>query len=310
GHYANNFWPTVNAYRLPGTTVDTQTRTNSSGEGYLSPNNWVGGASVQNLYGVAGMQLNAWNSTLSAKKSWFMFDEEIVCLGAGITSVDSRTVETIVENRRLSVYGNNAFSVNGAAKPTSVGWSETMTNISYAHLIGTVPGADIGYFFPQPVTLKALREVRAGSPFELNTTYGSTNESARNYLTLWFDHGLNPSNATYAYVLLPNKTAAQVAAYAATSNLVVLENSARAQGVKKISLGLTAVNFWKEGANGLGGLTVDQKATVIVRNDGTFLEVGLADPTQTNTGSINVEIDAAASALISADATVSVARLS
>jgi hyaluronate lyase len=310
GHYADNFWQTVSAYRLPGTTVDSQTRKAGSGQGYLSPNNWVGGASVQNLYGVAAMQLNAWNSTLSAKKSWFMFDEEIVCLGAGISSADSRTVETIVENRRLSAFGNNVFSVNGAAKPTSVGWSETISNISHAHLSGTVPGADIGYFFPQGGTLKALREARTGSLFDLNTAYGSKSQSLRNYLTLWFDHGVDPSNATYAYVLLPNKTAAQVAAYATTSNLVVLGNSTRAQGVRKISLGLTAVNFWTDGATGLGGLTVDKKSSVIVRNDGRFLEVGLADPTQTNTGSITLEINSAASALISADPAVSVVQLS
>src|SRR5207249_1353847 len=62
--------------------------------------------------------------------------------------------------------------------------------------------------------------------------------------------------------------------------------------------------------NGLGGLTVDKKSSVIVRDDGTFLEVGLADPTQTNTGSINLEISAAASALISADTAVSVVQLS
>jgi hyaluronate lyase len=81
-HYSDGFWPTVNPYRLPGTTVDTQTRTNASNEGYLSPNEWVGGASIQNLYGVAGMHRNAAANpaTPSVRKSWFMFDNEVVCL--------------------------------------------------------------------------------------------------------------------------------------------------------------------------------------------------------------------------------------
>src|SRR5438477_4235187 len=146
--FADDFWSTVDPLRLPGTTVDTQMRSPGAGAGYLSPNNWVGGASLQNLYGVAGMQFQPTNSSLIAKKSWFMFDDEVVCLGAGITSTNNRTIETIVENRRLGVYGDNLFTVNGAAKPALVGWSETMTNTAWAHLAGTVPGSDLGYFFP------------------------------------------------------------------------------------------------------------------------------------------------------------------
>jgi hyaluronate lyase len=308
--FADKFWPTVNPYRLPGTTVDNQTRTNASGANYLSPNNWVGGASIQNLYGVSGMQLNAWNSTLAAKKTWFMLDDEVVCLGAGITSTDNRTVETIVENRRLAGYGNNALTVNGAAKPASVGWSEIMTNTSWVHLAGNVPGADIGYFFLQPSTVEALRETRSGSLYDLNTAYGSTNLSTRNFLTLWFDHGVSPSNATYAYVLLPNQTAAQVASYASNPQIAVLENSTRAQGVKEMTLGITAVNFWRDGTNRLGVITVDRKSSVILRNDGTFLELGVSDPTQTNSSVINIEINVPASGALSADAGVSIVQLS
>src|SRR5207248_41740 len=85
-HYADDFWSTVNPYRLPGTTVDTQIRAPASDQGRQSSNPWVGGASIQNLYGVSGMQLSATSSSLTARKSWFMFDNEIVCLGTGITS--------------------------------------------------------------------------------------------------------------------------------------------------------------------------------------------------------------------------------
>jgi len=308
--FADNFWPTVNPYRLPGTTVDNQPRTDGSGNNYVSPNSWVGGASLQSLYGVAGMQLNAWNSSLAARKSWFMFDDEIVCLGAGITSTDNRTVETIVENRRLAGYGNNAFTVDGTARPSSVGWSETLNNVRWAHLAGNGPGADIGYFFPQPSTVQALRQARSGSLLALNRAYGSTNLVTRNFLTLWFDHGVNPANASYAYVLLPNQTAAQVASYASNPNILMLENSTRAQGVTETGLGITAVNFWRDGTNRLAGITVDRKSSVILRNDRTFLELGLADPTQTNSSVINVEINLPASTALSADPTVSVRQLS
>ncbi len=310
GYYADGFWPTVDPYRLPGTTVDTQPRAEGSGQGCLSPNNWVGGASLQNLYGVSGMQLKAWNSSLTAKKSWFMFDDEVVCLGAGITGTDSRPIETIVENRKLTSYGNNPFTVNGVAQNPAPGWAESMTNVSWAHLCGNVPGADIGFYFPQPAAVSARRETRAGSLADLNLTYGSTNLVTRHFLTLWFDHGPNPSNAAYAYVLLPNQTAPQVASYAANPEILVLENSPRAQGVRETTLGLTAVNFWNAGANSLGGITVDRKSSVILQNDGTYLELGISDPTQTNAGLINVEINAAASATLAVEPGITVVRLS
>jgi hyaluronate lyase len=78
--YADNYWSTVNPYRLPGTTVDTQFRADGSGDGYRSTNTWVGGASLQNLFGVSGMQFSATNTTLTATKSWFMFDDEVVLI--------------------------------------------------------------------------------------------------------------------------------------------------------------------------------------------------------------------------------------
>ncbi len=310
-YYADGFWPTVNPYRLPGTTIDTQARTNASGQSYTGPNNWTGGASLQNLYGLCGMQLNAWGSSLSARKSWFMFDNEIVCLGAGISTVaaDNLSVETVIENRRLLANGNNPFTVNGVLQSPAFPWSQTLTNTQWAHLAGNVPGSDIGFFFPQPVTINGLREARSGAMADLNTTYGSTNRINRNYLTLWYDHGLNPSNSSYSYVLLPNTSASQVSSYAANPDIQVLGNTTTAQGVKENALGITAVNFWKDGTNRLGGITVDKKASVIIRNDGLFLDIGISDPTQTNTDVVNLEISSSATALLSADAGFSVQQL-
>ena len=310
GQYADHFWATINSYRLPGTTVDTQPRADSSGEGYLSPNVWTGGASLEDLYGVSGMQLNAWGSTLSARKSWFMFDDEVVCLGSGITSSDNRSIETIIENRRLSAYGNNPFTVDGAVRPSAVGWSETLTNTSWVHLVGNVVAADVGYFFPQPATIHMLREARSGSLYDLNHAYGATNCNTRNFLTLWYDHGANPTNATYAYVLLPNHSVTQVAGYAANPDIAVLENTTKAQGVRENTLGITAVNFWKDGTNRVGAITADRRSSVIMRHDGTVLGLGVSDPTQNSTGSIHLEIHAPAFFTLAADPEITVQQLS
>lgn len=66
-----------------------------------------------------------------------MLGDQIVALGSGITSTDAaRTVETIVENRKLNESGDNTFIVDGVTKPSGLGWSESMNNAHWAHLAG------------------------------------------------------------------------------------------------------------------------------------------------------------------------------
>lgn len=306
--FTDSFWPTVNPRRLPGTTVDaTQARANGSGQSTSPSYNWVGGAAL-GRYGVAGMQLDGWSNTLTAKKSWFMFDHEIVCLGSGITSTDGRTIETTVENRLLNSAGSNGFTVDGEAKSAAPGWSETLSGVRWAHLAGRVAGADIGYYFPDTTTAKALRETRTGAWSDINVG-GSTAAIARSYLTLWFDHGSNPTNATYAYVLLPGRTVQEVADFAASPAVVVLENSGGIQAVRQTALGITAANFWNDGRASAGGITVDKKASVVMQNEGGFIEVAVSDPTQANTGTITVELASAATATVRVDEGVTVTQL-
>ncbi len=309
GQYSGGFWPTVNSYRLPGTTVDTQTRAESSGTGYRSPNNWVGGAAL-GQWGVAGMQLDAWSSTLAAKKSWFMFDEEFVCLGAGINSTDNRRIETIVENRMLQTAGTNALTVNGILEPSTLGWGAALAGTSWGHLAGNVSGADLGYYFPQTATVRALREARSASWDDIDHYYGnSTNPFTRNYCTLWLDHGTNPVNAGYSYVLLPGKSATEVAGYAAVPKIEVLQNSASIQAVREGPLGVTAANFWSDGVQSVGGITVDRKSSIIVERTETNLSVALADPTQTNTVGISLSINQAVTGSVALDPGMTVVQL-
>lgn len=57
--FSNSYWPTVDPYRLPGTTVDTVALQdeNSSFTTVTSPETWVGGAAAENQ-AVMGMALN------------------------------------------------------------------------------------------------------------------------------------------------------------------------------------------------------------------------------------------------------------
>ena len=113
------------------------------------------------------------DSTLSAQKSWFALDNEIVALGSNIGSTSANGVLTIVDNRKLNLAqgGNNAFVVNGVTEPTTLGWSQSMSGVTWANLAGNVAGADLGYYFPTAPTLNALRVAGSGTWNTQDTTY-------------------------------------------------------------------------------------------------------------------------------------------
>lgn len=324
GQYNGNYWCTIDPYRIPGTTVSKITRPDfdpddtTGKKGYkqsqYGTRAWVGGADISGLYGVTGMQLHDVGYTLDAKKSYFMFDDEIVCLGAGINSTDSKTIETIVENRALNTSGNNTFTVNGSTKLPNLGDSESMTNVKWAHLAGSTANSDIGYYFPGGSSVWARREIRTGTWYDINKNgiidNNRTATQTRNFLTMWYNHGVNPVDSTYSYVLLPNKTASQVSSYAANPNIQIIENSPDAQAVKEKTLGLTAINFWNDITKTVGNITSTRKASVIVKESGDEYELAVSDPTQVAGSPIELEIDKKAASVISKDSNVTVTQLS
>ena len=316
--YADSYWPTVDPYRLPGVTSDPTPKLppsagsvgtlSAQGGNTLTPYSWVGGATLGN-YGASGMQFKGCGVSLTAYKSWFMFDTEIVCLGAGISSTDSSPIETTVENRMLAGAGANAFIVNGTAQPATLGWSSTLSNVSSIYLAGNVAGAAIGYYFPQPATLTAVREARTGAWSDIGQ-FGSTTSITRNYLRFGFNHGSNPSNATYQYVLLPGASARLVSQYAERPPVSVIVNDTTIQAVSQSALGITAANFWTDTTQSAGIITADKKCSVLVKEDGTFIDIAVSDPTQLNTGSINLQIALNGGTLVSADSGVTVTQIS
>jgi hyaluronate lyase len=303
--YSDNYWPTVDSYRLPGTTVLAGSQLTAE---KVSDKNWVGGTDMSGLYGVTGMELHPYGQTLTAKKSWFMFDDEIVALGSGITSTDNIAVETIAENRKINSSGDNALTVNGTAKPTTLGWTENMTGVNSIHLAGNVAGSDIGYYFPGSANVAGLREARTGNWDQIGV--GPNTNHTRNYLSLGLNHGVNQTNATYAYVTLPNKTSSQVSAYASNPNITILENSTDAQAVKENGLNMVGINFWNDAVKTVGLVTSNRKSSIMTKETASDFEVSVSDPTKAGRDTIDIEINKSATSLISADPGVVVTQLS
>ncbi|WP_166641910.1 polysaccharide lyase 8 family protein [Pedobacter duraquae] len=311
--FEGTFWPTVNYYRLPGTTVEENTTLTPV---QTSRSNWVGGTSIKNRYGVTGMSLAPKGQSLEGKKSWFIFDDEIVALGAGIFNGDHKNVQTFVEQRKLGST-SDTFSVNGVK--IIAGESELAMNVSWAHLSGNVPNTDIGYYFPDKPQVHILRNIQSGRWNEINTTVGSDTTLKTNpFLSLWFNHGIhqvdnNREENKYAYVLLPGANENKIKAYAASPDISILENSAKIQAVYEEKLGIVGVNFWTDersslSRNGRVYLTCNKKAAVMVQENAKQITVSLSDPTMQNNGSIELLVYIKSGTVISKDTRLQISK--
>ena len=332
GQFSDDFWPTVDPYRLPGTTVVQHSETMPS---MVSDESWVGGSDLDAGYGISGMRVHVGN--LQGKKSWFFFDDEMVALGTGFTILEPRMVETIVENRKLTGTGDNALLVNGVAQPAGKGWSDTIGQVTWAHLAGNVPGSDIGYYFPVPVTLHASREERKARWHDISV-YGDTALCHNTFLALWLDLGVRPMAGEYSYVLLPGKTSGEVSRYAKDPDIVILQNSPEIQAVEEKKLSVIGANFWTDtyqelSVQGIPAfISCNKKASVMVGESpaeksgasgsgrgtgkvagsvtGKTLEIAVSDPTQENRGAIEVTVKKSAGSVIRKDPRVTVLQMS
>ncbi|MFD5124676.1 polysaccharide lyase 8 family protein [Streptomyces sp. NPDC058385] len=300
--YADAYWPTVDPYRHPGITASRKPLADGEGGnwGAVRPAAaWVGGT-TDGEFGATGQHLKGLSSTMNAKKSWFWLDDSIVCLGADITSTDGHPVETTVDNRALGTSGAPALTVDGKTQPTRQGWNKTFDTARWAHIAGHA-----GYVFLGGSPVTAVREERTGAWRDINTG-GPTDPITRRYLTLYTDHGTDPVDGRYAYVLLPGAGARTTAQRAADKGwLKVLANSGDQQGVRVPRHGLTAVNFWSAGT--VDTVTASAPASVLIREhrDGTATVV-VSDPARQAT-SLDITWHRRVSKVLSKPASVSAA---
>lgn len=152
--------------------------------------------------------------------------------------------------------------------------------------------------------MKLLREARTGAWRDINTG-GPTGAITRRYLTMWLDHGVDPSAASYSYLLAPGATAAQTKALSRDPGMLVLGNSAKRQAVAHLGLGLTLANFWEP--DQIGGIVAHNPCSVIRQIHGRTVELGVSDPTQLAT-SLRLQLLAPGARLTSADDGVTVRR--
>ncbi len=282
GNEYKNIMPYWDWCMIPGSTFPYTTSypTRTTWGSNFGTTTFVGGVSDGN-YGASVLDMN--KSGMQAKKSWFFFDNEVVCLGAGITDNSNRNVRTTLNQAKMENPSYYTEVGNLTEKMHSVSSNAySNTNLSYLR------NGKIAYFFPQQGDVKYSMKSQSGAWKDINTS-GSTNIESGYVFTLWFDHGENPVNQTYSYIVVPGiDTKEKAQAYDITA-IEIISNTPSVQAVSNKSADIVQAIFHQSGSltHGNRTITVNRPCALMIKN-GTYVSV--SDPSQSNS-IINVEID-------------------
>lgn len=267
----HNIFPVWDWARIPGTTVPVITTfpLRTAWGVNFGTAAFSGGVS-DSLYGATALAFNDYNT--QARKAWFFFDNEVVCLGANINSTAAQAINTTVEQSLLN--GAVTVSSNGSVSTLAAGSYSYNNNLKWATHNG------ISYYFPAGGNIQLSSQAQTGTWNSINNG-GSTSSVSMNVFKLWFDHGLNPVNRSYAYYVLPGQN---MATYD-TAAVRIQQNTADVQAVRHVGLNIWQVIFYKAGtfSNDSVTITVDRACAIMLKNVGSAnVALSIADPAQSS----------------------------
>ncbi|KRF10021.1 hypothetical protein ASG89_00255 [Paenibacillus sp. Soil766] len=253
-------YPLMDWAHVPGTTAPYVLTKDGN---FNNPKTFVGGVTNER-YGVTAFDFNKLNT--SGKKGFFFFDDEMVALGAGISSTNNAPIHTTLNQSQTT----GDVLVDG--NPVAEGAKQTNGRWAY--------NDNIGYIFPNPTDFQVNRETKTGSWSDVIS--GSSPEPiTKSIFSIWLDHGVKPTNASYQYIVLPNKTSEEVGSYASDNPISILSNTSSVQAIRHQTLRIAELLFYQPDTmtvrDGLT-VTVDKPAMVIIDESAEPVRISVANP--------------------------------
>lgn len=143
--------------------------------------------------------------------------------------------------------------------PVSSGDERYTQNPSYIQL-----GDELGYVFLSSANVRVLQDDRGDNKDMLNVS---------------IEHGQQPVDEEYAYVLLPMSDREQTAAYAKDPDIEILEQTNKIHAIRHIPSKKIAANLFEPCS--FYGIDFDRACSVIMMVDNDIYDIYISDPTQT-----------------------------
>jgi len=271
-----NIFPVFDWEKIPGTTVTQNSKFPPADEiRKKGLTEFVGGATDGGL-GAAAFDFISPHDHLEAKKSWFFFEDEYVCLGAGIRGDDDLPVVTTINQSWLN--GEVVANTGNRQSVLQKGSHELQDTRWVWH-------QNIGYLFPKKVRVNVSNQEQTGSWFEINKQSNSSHEKISNEVfKIWISHGKDPDNERYAYMVVPSITEENMNNSFEDRNVEILSNTPDVQAVRHKGSNITQAVFYKSGNlkvnNDLNIATDTPGILMIKMEDGNVKQITASDPSR------------------------------
>ncbi len=272
GREYEDLFPVWDWRRLPGTTCrqDTKSLTPSS-KRCRGRSDFVGGLS-DGVRGIATMEYL--RDGLEARKAWFFLDDAVVCLGSAITSEQPGPVVTSVN--QCAWHGLVTLDDGQVLRPLDAG-DRFDGRQNWVHHDG------IGYVFlgPQEATARVARQRGDWHAVHHRESEGAVE---RDVFSLWIEHGVQPKDAQYAYVVVPDTSVREMPALRESLDVTILRQSASLLAVSSRDAQLIQAVFFDAGrlvCDDDLSIQVDAPSVVMLDRAADPVRLHLADPTHT-----------------------------
>lgn len=241
-HYSNHFWPTVNPYKIAGTTEKDAKREDTTKD-FMSKHSkdakektgqvtgtsdFVGSVKLNNHFALAAMDFTNWDRTLTAQKGWVILNDKIVFLGSNIKNTNGiGNVSTTIDQRKDDSKTPYTTYVNGKTIDLKQASSQQFTDTKSVFLESKEPGRNIGYIFFKNSTIDIERKEQTGTWNSINRTSKNTSIVSNPFITISQNH--DNKGDSYGYMMVPNIDRTSFDKLANSKEVELLENSSKQQ---------------------------------------------------------------------------------
>lgn len=272
-----NIFPTWDWQKIPGTTVVQKPEIPHWNEIVKKGKTDFVGAVSDGSYGTAAFDFVSPHDPLVARKSWFFFDNEYVCLGTGISSEAEYPVLTTINQTLL----NLDITVNSGGKEKRLKKGDlNLKDVAW------VFHDSIAYYFPSPSQVSLSSDAFTGSWQDIVNTKRVQGKPplTKDIFALWFDHGVKPENESYEYIVVPGVGLSEVGHYDSSLAIRILSNTKKIQAVQQPQLNLTQMVFYEPETIAISdNLTLTSKSPGLVMletSEKGVEKITVADPTR------------------------------
>jgi chondroitin AC lyase len=277
GDEYHDIWPVYDWQKISGTTIvqkpELYPPTEIQKDGLT---NFVG-AVTDGLFGAVAFDFKSPHDFVGAKKSWFFFDKEYVCLGADINSRQKLPVATTIN--QVLQRSDVIVSQHGRVERLPEGQHE-LDNVEW------VFHDKIGYIFPGPANINLSNKIQTGRWSDITDQKNISEELvSEKVFMMWYNHGERPEDGSYQYIVVPNITEQELKK---TSNLnrdiKILANRSNLQAVKHSKLEICHIVFYRAGTVEISKNTtvsMDSQGMAMIKMNGNKIgELTVSDPSR------------------------------